>query len=66
VYVTDAKAAGTTVRSVPIPAGQNQSTAYPIVAVAGSSNAALAADWISLVTGPTGQDVLKEHGFSGP
>ncbi|HET8970270.1 MAG TPA: molybdate ABC transporter substrate-binding protein, partial [Candidatus Nanopelagicales bacterium] len=37
VYVTDAKAAGTTVRSVPIPADQNQSTVYPIVAVAGSS-----------------------------
>lgn len=66
VYVTDAKAAGGKVREVTIPADRNRSTTYPIVAIAGSSNAALAADWITLVTGPDGQAVLKEHGFSPP
>lgn len=66
VYVTDAKAAGATVREVTIPAEQNQSTAYQIVAVAGSANAALAADWVAMVTGPDGQKVLGEQGFAGP
>ncbi len=66
VYVTDAQASGDKVREVTIPAAQNKSTTYPIVAIAGSANAALAADWIALVTGQDGQNVLKEHGFSSP
>lgn len=66
VYVTDAKAAGDTVREVEIPASQNQSTAYQIVAVKDSPNASLADDWIALVVGDQGQSVLKEHGFASP
>lgn len=66
VYVTDAKAAGDKVREVAIPANQNKSTSYPIVVIAGSANAALAADWVALVGGPDGQAVLAEHGFSPP
>jgi molybdate transport system substrate-binding protein len=66
VYVTDAMAAGTAVREVPIPADQNRSTEYPIVAVAGSPNNVLAAAWIALVTGPEGRAVLRRHGFTAP
>lgn len=66
VYVTDAKAAGDKVREVEIPASQNQSTAYQIVAVEDSPNAGLAGDWITMVTGDEGQSVLKEHGFASP
>ncbi len=66
VYVTDAEAAGDQVRTVPVPRAVNQSTAYQIVSVAGSSQPALAADWVALVTGETGQQVLKAHGFLPP
>lgn len=66
VYATDAQASGEKVREVTIPAQQNKSTTYPIVAIAGTSRSALAADWIALVTGVDGQAVLKEHGFSSP
>lgn len=66
VYVTDAKAAGDQVRQVQIPASQNKSTQYQIVAVKDAPNAALADDWVALVTGDEGRSVLKEHGFASP
>lgn len=66
VYVTDAKAAGTKVREVAIPADQNQSTAYQIVAVKDTSNPSLAAAWVAFIRGPEGQQVLAAQGFASP
>ncbi len=48
VYVTDAKASGTSVAVVPIPAWQNAFAIYPIAPIAASSNADLADAWIDV------------------
>lgn len=66
VYVTDVRAAGSKVRGVTIPAAQNASTAYPIVTVKASKNAALAARFQAYVLSADGQRVLSAAGFSGP
>lgn len=66
VYVTDAQAAGDRVRSLEIPSRDNVVNPYLIGAVEGSPQAAAAADWIELVTSPTGQRVLREAGFGIP
>jgi molybdate transport system substrate-binding protein len=67
VYVTDAKtvtaAQGT---AVAIPDAQNVIAVYEIGEVKGTKDAALAQAWIAYVTGPTGQNVLKEAGFLPP
>jgi molybdate transport system substrate-binding protein len=63
VYVTDVKANGTKTTGVPIPAGQNDITKYPIAEIKGAPNSTAAAAWISYVLGPTGQQVLKSFGF---
>ncbi len=39
---------------------------YEIATVKGTKNAALAQAWIAYVTGPTGQQVLKDAGFLPP
>jgi len=66
VYVTDVRAAGSSVRGVAIPAAQNASTAYPIATVKASKNAALAARFQAYVLSGDGQRVLTAAGFSGP
>lgn len=66
VYVTDVKAAGSKVTGVPIPAGQNASTEYPIATLTHSKNPDLANAFISYVKSPTGQQVLKAAGFASP
>lgn len=66
VYVTDVRAAGSSVRGVVIPAAQNASTAYPIVTVTASRNSALAARFQAFVLSPDGQRVLTAAGFSRP
>jgi molybdate transport system substrate-binding protein len=66
VYVTDVKANGTKTTGVPIPAGQNDITTYPIAEIKGAPNATAAAAWISYVLGPSGQQVLKSFGFLPP
>jgi len=66
VYVTDVRAAGSSVRGVVIPAAQNASTAYPIVTITASKNNALAARFEAYVLSPDGQRVLTAAGFSGP
>ena len=66
VYTTDAKAAGTTVTTVPIPAWQNAYAIYPIAPVASTTNAALANAWIKYTVSPAGQRTLQSFGFLPP
>lgn len=66
VYVTDVRAAGSSVTGVVIPAAVNASTAYPIATVTASRNAALAGAFEAYVLSPEGQRVLKQAGFARP
>jgi molybdate transport system substrate-binding protein len=63
VYVTDAKAAGSTVTEVPIAASLNVLAVYPIAPVAASQNAKLATAWVKYVLSPVGQKTLAKYGF---
>jgi molybdate transport system substrate-binding protein len=66
VYVTDVRAAGRQVTGVPIPAGVNASTQYPITVVRGSGNGATARAFERLVLSAQGRRVLAKAGFGGP
>ena len=63
VYVTDAKAAGSDVTEVAIPASLNVLAVYPIAPIAGSQNAKLADAWIDYVLSSAGQKTLASYGF---
>ena len=66
VYVTDVKAAGTKVKGVPVPAGENASTLYPIATLHAATDRTVANEFVSYVTGPQGQRVLAMDGFEKP
>jgi molybdate transport system substrate-binding protein len=66
VYVTDVRAAGDTVRGIPIPAGVNVSTSCPIAALTASRNPRLAAAFVGYVLSADGSAVLGEAGFATP
>lgn len=66
VYTTDATSAGDQVRTVRIPGAAQQTTTYPIVALSQSEHADLARQFVDLVTGSTGQQVLQKAGFGAP
>ncbi len=66
VYVTDALAAGDKVKAIEIPADVNASTAYPIAALKGSANAALAQAFVAYVLSADGRKVLADAGFAKP
>jgi molybdate transport system substrate-binding protein len=63
VYVTDVKAAGSKVTGVPIPDSVNVIATYPIVAVKGTKNSALANAFIAYVLSADGQATLQSFGF---
>jgi molybdate transport system substrate-binding protein len=63
VYTTDVKAAGTKVAGVPIPDSVNVTATYPIVAVKGAKNSALANAFIAYVLSADGQATLQTFGF---
>lgn len=63
VYVTDVRSADSQVTGVQIPAAENVSTTYQIAVLKGAAQSALAQDWVALVSGPTGQQVLRAAGF---
>ena len=65
VYASDAKSAGDKVDVVRAVNASEVVNVDPIAAVKGGKNPAAAVDWIDLVTGTEGQEVLKSHGF-GP
>jgi molybdate transport system substrate-binding protein len=52
VYVTDVKAAGSKVKGVKIPAGENASTTYPIATITKSSHLATAKAFVVYVLSP--------------
>ncbi|MDX6358593.1 MAG: molybdate transport system substrate-binding protein [Nocardioidaceae bacterium] len=66
VYTTDATAAGDQVATVKIPGAGRQVTTYPIVTLDQSKDSTLAQEFVSLVTGSTGQQVLAKAGFGAP
>ena len=63
VYVTDAKTAGATVASVPIPDAQNVIAVYPIAALEASTNKATAEAFIGYVKSAQGRATLASFGF---
>ncbi len=65
VYASDAKSAGDTVDVVRAENASDVVNVHPIAAVKGGKNSGAADDWIDLVTGTEGQEVLASHGF-GP
>jgi molybdate transport system substrate-binding protein len=63
VYVTDVKTAGSKVTGVPIADSVNVIATYPIVAVKGTKNSALADAFIAYVLSADGQATLQSFGF---
>ena len=66
VYVTDVKAAGDKVKGITFPESSSAVNTYPIAALADSKNADLAKEFVDLVTGTEGQEVLADAGFAKP
>ncbi len=66
VYTTDATAAGSQVQHLAIPGSAKQTTTYPIVTLDQSKNAGLAQQFVDLVTGAKGQQILAKAGFGPP
>lgn len=66
VYVTDVEKAGDEVEGIAFPASDSAANTYPITTVDGSADASRAAEFVDLVTGESGRQVLAEYGFSGP
>ena len=65
VYVTDVAKAGDAVEGIEFPESQEAVNTYPITTVDGSANPELGQEFVDLVTGEEGQQVLAEHGFGG-
>ncbi len=64
VYVTDVtKQVASKVTRIDVPAPYNQLAIYPIAALKGSHNAALARKFVAYVTSPAGLSVLKDDRF---
>jgi len=66
VYTTDAKAAGSSVQAVRIPAWLNVYAIYPIAPIAASTNQDLAKAWVKYTVSPAGQKTLQSYGFLPP
>jgi molybdate transport system substrate-binding protein len=66
VYVTDAAGAGDKVTSIPFPESDDAVNTYPIAVLEGSRNHDLGQQFVDLVTGPAGRDLLASAGFAAP
>lgn len=66
VYRTDVQGAGDKVTGIEFPESAEAVNVYPIAVLAGSADAALAQQFIDLVTGTDGQQVLADAGFGKP
>lgn len=66
VYVTDVEAAGDAVWSIPLPDSARVVNTYPIATVAGTDQPELAEDFVALVRGPEGRQVLADAAFGPP
>ena len=66
VYVTDVQAAGDKVKGIEFPESSSVVNTYPIGALADSKNKELAQEFVDLVTGDAGQQILADAGFAKP
>ncbi|HEY5979983.1 MAG TPA: molybdate ABC transporter substrate-binding protein [Microlunatus sp.] len=66
VYTTDVRGAGDKVTGVAFPESSEAVNVYPIAVLAGGKNSDLAQEFVDLVTGPEGQQVLAGAGFGQP
>jgi molybdate transport system substrate-binding protein len=66
VYVTDVKAAGSAVSSVPIPQEHNVVARYPIAVLKDAPNGNHAEDFVDLVLSEDGREALTATGFNLP
>ncbi len=66
VYVTDAKQAGSSVTAIAFPEAAQAVNVYPIAVLSDSRFPGAARRFSDFVTGPTGQQVLRDAGFGPP
>jgi molybdate transport system substrate-binding protein len=66
VYATDVQSSKGAVISIPLDPSLTVPTHYPAAAVRDSKHADLAGEFVTLLTGPTGQQALKAAGFGSP
>lgn len=66
VYVSDVKGAADKVKGIAFEESKEAVNTYPIAALKASKNAELAAQFVQLVTGSEGQQVLAQAGFAQP
>jgi molybdate transport system substrate-binding protein len=66
VYVTDRKAAGSSVSAIGLPDAAQAVATYPIAVVESSSNVAVARQFVDFVLGSAAQDLLRRGGFGPP
>ena len=66
VYVTDVQAAGDSVEGITFPESSSVVNTYPIAVVSGSDHPDLAQEFVDLVTGEAGRQVLADAGFGKP
>ena len=64
VYVTDVKGAGDDVEGIPFPESTKAVNTYPVAALAGAKDAALAQQFVELLTSAQGRRVLADAGFA--
>jgi molybdate transport system substrate-binding protein len=66
VYVTDVKSAGDKVKGITFPESKEAVNVYPIANLSVSKNKDLAKEFVDLVTGTEGQQILADAGFAKP
>ncbi len=66
VYVTDAVAAGNTVKPIDVPTTKGNLNQYPIAALKHAKEPTLAQQFVDLVLSSKGQKVLADAGFGKP
>jgi molybdate transport system substrate-binding protein len=66
VYATDAKAAGDDVRAIELPDEVQATVRYPVAVVSASKHEAEAREFVELLRGERGQQVLSKGGFGPP
>ena len=66
VYVTDAVAAGGTVKAIDVPTTKGNLNQYPIAALKHAKEPTLAQQFVDLVLSSKGQKVLSDAGFGKP
>jgi molybdate transport system substrate-binding protein len=66
VYVTDVKGAGDKVKGVTFPESNEAVNTYPIATLAASKNSERAKQFVEMVSGADGQQILAAAGFAKP